>query len=90
MDHEGRQQPKVSRRAMIRGAIVTASAVPVLLAGINSAYAAKISQKAVGYQDTPKGTQSCENCRLFEPPSGCKSVDGTISPNAWCRIYVKK
>lgn len=51
---------------------------------------AKMSQQAAKYQETPKGDQRCDNCVLFEAPSSCKSVDGTISPQGWCMIYVKK
>ena len=47
-------------------------------------------QKAVKYQDTPKGEQRCENCALFEPPSSYKTVDGTVSPEGWCTVYAKK
>jgi hypothetical protein len=54
------------------------------------ARAAKAPQKAVKYQDTPKGEQRCENCTLFEAPSACKTVDGTISPQGWCIVYAKK
>jgi hypothetical protein len=54
------------------------------------AHAAKAPQKAVKYQDTPKGDQSCANCALFEPPSSCKTVDGTVSPEGWCMVYAKK
>jgi hypothetical protein len=28
--------------------------------------------------------------RVFEPPSTCKTVEGTVSPDGWCKIYVKK
>jgi hypothetical protein len=45
---------------------------------------------AVGYQDSPHGSQDCSSCNLFEAPSSCKSVSGKISPNGWCKIYVKK
>ncbi|MFI5011005.1 MAG: high-potential iron-sulfur protein [Hyphomicrobiales bacterium] len=44
---------------------------------------------AVGYQSSPKGGQSCANCRLFEAPNACRSVDGIINGKAWCKIYVK-
>ena len=50
----------------------------------------KATQKAVGYQDTPKGAQRCDNCRQFEPPSSCKTVEGTVAPAGWCKVYVKK
>jgi High potential iron-sulfur protein len=55
-----------------------------------TAQAAKVSQKIVKYQDTPKGEQRCDNCELFEAPSSCKNVDGTIAAQGWCMIYRKK
>jgi High potential iron-sulfur protein len=89
MTLDDKNQTPVSRRTMLRGAAATACAVPVMLAGVSAAHA-KASQKAVAYQDTPKGEQSCANCRVFEPPSSCKTVEGTVSPNGWCKIYIKK
>ena len=55
-----------------------------------AAAAAKVSQQAVKYQDTPKGEQHCDNCLHFEAPSSCKIVDGTVSPQVWCMVYAKK
>ena len=37
---------------------------------------AKMAQKAVEYQDTPKGDQECSNCSLFQEPNACTLVDG--------------
>ncbi len=54
------------------------------------AQAAKASQKTVKYQDTPKGEQRCENCELFEAPSTCQTVDGTVTAQGWCIVYRKK
>lgn len=55
------------------------------------AYAAnKIPQKAVSYQPTPKGSQRCDNCALWQGPSSCKLVDGNIAPAGWCTLYKKK
>src|SRR5580693_1038158 len=54
----------------------------------NAAIAAiKISQKAVAYQDHPEGDKRCEKCAQFQPPNGCKMVDGTINPQGYCRIF---
>jgi hypothetical protein len=63
----------------------------ISLVGLSArcAQAAKVSQSAVGYQNSPKGNQNCANCRLFTAPNACKSVDGVINPNAWCRIWSK-
>ena len=30
----------------------------------------------------------CKKCKWWEPPNGCKTVDGEISPGAWCAIWV--
>jgi hypothetical protein len=89
MNPKNNDQAQVTRRTILRGAAVAASAVPILLAGVSTAHA-KASQKAVAYQDTPKGEQSCANCRVFEPPSSFKTVEGPVSPNGWCKIYIKK
>jgi hypothetical protein len=77
----------VSRRTVLIGA---AGAVPLVAFGATSAKAAKLSQTAARYQNSPKGDKQCSNCNLFLPPNACKSVDGTISPNGWCALWVKK
>ncbi len=82
----------LSRRSMLRRiALATGGAalVATTVTGTRTAFA-KSSQKAVHYQDTPHGTQSCDNCREFEPPSACKVVDGVITPTGWCKVYIKK
>ena len=77
-----------TRRSLMAGAAIAGS-VPVLGLSVRPAMA-KISQASVAYQDKPKGEQSCASCSLFEPPSSCKTVDGTVSPDGWCRIWAKK
>ena len=84
----------ISRRRVLT---IAAGAAGVSIGGATAvvcsstrALAAKAPQKAVKYQDTPKGDQRCENCALFEAPSSCKTVDGTISPQGWCIVYAKK
>jgi hypothetical protein len=78
---------KTSRRLLLQGAAVLGAAIPFAAAGAMAA--GKMSQAAVAYQGSPKGAQNCANCKLFEKPSGCKLVDGTVSPNGWCRIWAK-
>lgn len=86
----GAESPRpVSRRQLFRGAALTAGSVAVLFGTMLPAEA-KMSFQASGYQGTPKGDQSCANCSLFKAPSSCILVDGTISPNGWCRFYRKK
>jgi hypothetical protein len=69
---------------------VAGAATSVAVIGTTTPAHAKMAQKAVKYQDTPKGDQACEKCSLFEAPSSCKTVDGTISPQGWCMVYAKK
>jgi hypothetical protein len=59
--------------------------------GLNRAVAqAKVPQKAVAYQEMPKGTQRCDGCTSFQPPGSCKLVDGKINPQGWCSLFMKK
>ena len=85
----------ISRRAMIRNAALTAGGAAILgttaiVTRNAEAQAAKTSQKAVGYQDTPHAAQQCDNCKQFEAPSSCKVVAGDVSPTGWCKVYIKK
>jgi hypothetical protein len=50
------------------GAAGTVAGVAAIVGASTPAHAAKAPQKAVKYQDTPKGEQRCENCELFEAP----------------------
>jgi hypothetical protein len=60
------------------------------LFGLVTEASAKMAQKAIEYQDTPKGDQECSNCSLFQEPNSCTLVDGEISPKGWCKFWVKK
>jgi hypothetical protein len=51
---------------------------------------AKVPQKTVSYQATPKGEQRCDGCSNFQPPNACKTVEGEISPQGWCSLFTKK
>jgi hypothetical protein len=52
--------------------------------------AAKMSKASVAYQNSPKGSQNCANCKLFISPASCKLVEGPISANGWCKLWVGK
>jgi hypothetical protein len=82
---------KLSRRQVLGAAAgATIAGAAGVIAASSPAQAAKVPQKAVKYQEEPKGEARCENCVLFEAPSSCKNVDGTVSPQGWCMIYAKK
>lgn len=50
----------------------------------------KVAKPLVAYQDSPKGSQECDNCQYFQPPGACQVVAGTISPKGWCKMWLKK
>ena len=77
---------RLSRRSLLRSA---AGATGVLAATLNPALAQpKISKVAVNYQDHPDGDKRCDKCIQFQPPDACKVVDGSISPQGSCRIFM--
>jgi uncharacterized protein (DUF1501 family) len=83
---------RLSRRdALACGAYVLGAGAAVGLAGTaNAQVAKKASQQASGYQTSPKGAQSCQNCRMFVAPASCQVVEGSIAGTGWCRLYAKK
>jgi hypothetical protein len=83
-----------SRRSILRNLQFIAGGAALLgttMSGNRVAEAqTKLAQKLVSYQVTPQGTQRCDICSQFEPPSSCKVVEGNIDPAGWCKLYVKK
>jgi hypothetical protein len=79
----------LSRRTIVTRSVAGAAGAAVLL-GLVTEASAKMAQKAVEYQETPKGDQECSNCSLFQEPNACTLVDGEISPKGWCKFWVKK
>ena len=85
----GLQLMALSRRTIVTRSVAGAAGVAVLF-GLVTEAAAKMSQKSVDYQDTPKNDQECSNCSLFQEPNSCTIVDGEISPKGWCKFWAKK
>jgi hypothetical protein len=79
------RRPLLRRILGVLGASVLLHKTPDLAAAV-----IKISQKAVAYQDHPEGDKRCDKCVQFQPPGTCKMVDGPISPNGYCRLFVLK
>jgi hypothetical protein len=50
----------------------------------------KLSQGDAKYETAPNGDHRCEGCANFQAPNGCKFVQGDISPNGWCQLFVGK
>jgi hypothetical protein len=76
---------KWPRRAVLSMLASTAAALGL---GASFARAAiKLGMVDVDYQQHPKGKERCDNCRVWDPPNHCLSVEGEISPSGWCNIW---
>jgi High potential iron-sulfur protein len=88
----------VSRRSFIGSAALLAGAAAAsgLVVSPHARAQQKVPQASVKYQDKPSGNNKCSNCLQFVPGSSptangtCKVVDGAVSPNGWCQIWVAK
>jgi anaerobic selenocysteine-containing dehydrogenase len=78
---------RVSRRDFLSAAAAGGGAVAMIALGAAPAKAAKMSQKAMSYRQSPNGDQRCDTCANFQAPNGCKVVEGTIAPSGWCILY---
>ena len=79
---------RISRRVVLTGTALALGATATVVS--QTAAQVKISPATANYQDAPKGDQRCEGCANFQPPNACKFVEGHISPNGWCQLFVKK
>ncbi len=90
MDDQKSASPEVSRRSvLLHGAICATGIATVFAVNIESAKAAKLPQRSVGYRDTPNGDRECSNCKFFTAPDACEKVDGKISPKGYCVLWQK-
>ena len=80
-----------SHRSMriFRRSVLQVAAAGIIAAGSYRVSAQpKISKIAVNYQDHPDGNKRCDKCVQFQPRDACKVVEGTISPQGCCRIFI--
>lgn len=81
---------KLSRRGFFARAVIFTAGMTAGLGATLKSAAAKMTQKAALYQNKPKEGAKCATCTHFQPPASCNIVAGTISPNGWCQMYIKK
>lgn len=80
-----------SRRQILTGIVAGLGAAAAATSFADMARAAgQMAKTAVAYQDGPKGDRRCDNCALFQAPNACRSVDGAIAAQGWCKIWVAK
>jgi hypothetical protein len=80
----------ISRRAAFTGVALALGAEAAAATVLQAAARQKISQADAKYQSTPKGEQRCDGCISFQPPNGCKFVQGDISPSGWCELFAAR
>jgi hypothetical protein len=82
---------KLKRRSVLKSTMLLAvAALTFAVPGKQSRAQQKASKEAMKYQDKPNGEMRCSNCQQFVPPSACKVVEGSISPDGYCIAWVKK
>jgi hypothetical protein len=48
----------------------------------------KLTREEAEYQDEPVGgIMMCGTCTLFEPPAGCKVMEGDVAVTGWCKLF---
>lgn len=81
---------RISRRAVLTGTALALGAAAASIPLSRAMAQQKNSQADAEYQNTPNGNQRCEICSNFQPPNACRNVQGDISPNGWCQLFVRK
>lgn len=79
---------ELSRRLLLKGACGAVGAAVIVGITARDAQAAKLTQVAANYQESPRGGAQCSKCKNFVAPSSCKQVEGTISPSGWCQLFM--
>lgn len=55
-------------------------------APVPSPVTGKVTKGQVDYGPGRTGSR-CGVCRWFDPPDGCRRVEGQIDPDAWCSLF---
>jgi len=90
MTEHGNDRQRLSRRAALAGAALALGGATAAMVVRQAAAQQKISQALANYQTAPKGADHCEVCTNFQPPHGCKFVQGEINPSGWCQLFAPK
>jgi hypothetical protein len=77
-----------ARRRWMRGALRGVAAGLAVGVVARTTAQEKLTRREAEYQDSPKDIRMCATCTLFLPPKSCKVVDGEISPEGWCKLFV--
>ena len=78
------------RRDLLKAGVSAAAFGGAILAAARASAGAKMTQRVVHYQTTPKGSARCQSCTQFLPAPACKLVEDPIAPSGWCQLYAAK
>jgi hypothetical protein len=78
----------MSRRRMLAAGVAAGSTS--MLAATGAKAMIKVSQASVGYKTVAVNGHNCGACKLFEGPSSCRFVEGPVSSDCSCRIWLSK
>ncbi|MEW5251309.1 high-potential iron-sulfur protein [Microbulbifer sp. 2201CG32-9] len=83
---------KIPRRKFLKltGCSLALLPVAIIASSRDTLAQGKASKEAVQYQETPKNGQKCKDCQFWTEPNGCQVVEGEISPEGWCSLFVVK
>ena len=89
------KKPLMSRRALLKGAVVLAATVTVapLAAQQNRKKTQQPSMRIrtreeVGYRDEPYLGRTCSRCVLYAGDGKCVILNEPVSPEGWCTQWV--
>ncbi|ABE40839.1 high-potential iron-sulfur protein [Rhodopseudomonas pseudopalustris] len=83
---------EVSRRDMFKVAAGAVGAAAIVgLTGSEVLAQSRMAKTAAQYQASPRSGQTCGKCTNYIVASStCKVIDGTVSANGWCSLFVAK
>ena len=87
-NHSKNELSPISRRTILIGGLVTGAAS--LLATTFANATARVSQSAVHFQTASNDGKNCGTCKHFIGPSACRFVEGQVSSNDSCWIWLSK
>lgn len=88
-DEKDSRENSIARRQFLGRTTCLFVAAGLASGSLQKAKAAdKYSKEDVSYQDTPKGDQSCANCKFWDGEGGCEIVEGEVAAEGWCAVWV--
>ena len=83
---------RISRRRLLGRGVAGAAAAAIAagVAGERAWAAYKVPKSQAGYKEVARGGARCDRCIQFLPPSGCKIVDGAVSPQGSCNFFAPR